>query len=353
LARLLPLIGPASSALARYEGVLAGVPNADVLLSPLTTQEAVLSSKIEGTQVTMGEVLEFEAGGETPSAEKRADIQEVINHRAALHEAERMMKDIPLSQRIVKGAHAALMKGVRGYDKSPGEYRRLPVCIGPKGCTEAQARFVPLEAQHILAAMQRWEQYLHESAPDLLLQSAILHVEFEAIHPFLDGNGRIGRLLVPLFLVEKKLLSGPRFSVSASLEAHRDEYYDRLLAVSRDNDWTGWCAFFLTAIADQARSNESKARAILNLYTRKKDWIADATHSQHAVRALDWFFKQPIFKTPDFIASSRIPKPTASRIVKLVRDGGMLRELRKGSGRQSAILIFSELLEIAEGRPGA
>jgi len=140
------------------------------------------------------------------------------------------------------------------------------------------------------------------------------------------------------------------FYLSEYLEANRQDYYDGLLAISRDDDWTGWCRFFLQAVQKQAAENEHKARRILQLYERRKDWIVDLTHSQHAIRALDWFFGRPIFKTPDFVASAGIPKPTANRIVKLVRENGLLRVLQGGRGRQPAILEFPELLTITEGR---
>ncbi|MEE9464792.1 MAG: Fic/DOC family N-terminal domain-containing protein [Candidatus Neomarinimicrobiota bacterium] len=348
--RLLPLVGPANAAVARYDGLLHGIPNAQVLLSPLTSQEAVLSSKIEGTQATLGEVLEFEAAADTASGEKRDDIHEVLNYRMAMNHAVAALKNLPLSQRVVRNTHQVLMQGVRGKNKTPGEYRRISNWIGPAGCMMEEARFVPPGADRMLDLMSNWEKYLHADAPDKLAQLGILHAEFEAIHPFLDGNGRIGRLLVPLFLVDKKLLSSPDFYVSAYLEAHREEYYERLLAVSRDGDWTGWVAFFLKALTEQARDNESKARAILDLYQSRKDWISKKTRSQYAVQALDWFFSRPIFTTSDFVKSAEIPKPTASRIVRVARDKGLLREVRPGRGRRAAILVFSELVNIAEGR---
>ncbi|MCB9850428.1 MAG: Fic family protein [Phycisphaerales bacterium] len=348
--KLIPLIGPANRAVARYEGVLHGIPNSQVLLSPLVTQEAVLSSKIEGTQATIGEVLEFEAEEESATGEKRNDIQEILNYRTAMRQAVSSLPNLPLSQRVVRDAHTRLMQGVRGENKTPGEYRRSPNWIGSPGCTIETARYVPPEAQRIPDLMAGWEKYLHGEAHDTLVQLAIVHAEFEAIHPFLDGNGRIGRLIVPLFLVDKKLLASPDFYISAYLEAHRDEYYDRLLAVSRDNDWTGWCRFFLRAVTEQASENETRAKAILALYEEKKEWITDATHSHHAIRALDWFFNQPIFKTSEFVRTTQIPNPTASRIVRLAREGGMLRELRASSGRRPALLMFSELVDIAEGR---
>lgn len=354
--RLLPLIGPANAAIARYEGVLHGVPNPNVLLSPLTTQEAVLSSRIEGTQATLGEVLEFEAedGAADESTPKKADIREVLNYRAALAEATRLMNELPLSQRLIKRTHEVLMQGVRGRNKDPGEYRRIPNWIGPEGCTIETARFVPVGADQLPQAMDAWEAYLHAEAPaipDKLVQLAVLHAEFEAIHPFLDGNGRLGRLIVPLFLFSEGLLTRPNFYLSEFLESHRDEYYDRLLAISRDGDWTGWCEFFLRGLIAQAETNQTKATAILDLYRVRKDWIAEVTHSQYAVRALDWMFERPIFKSSDFVESADIPRPTATRILRVVRDNGLLREVRPAAGRRAAVFAFSELLNLAEGRP--
>ncbi|HYE02499.1 MAG TPA: Fic/DOC family N-terminal domain-containing protein [Phycisphaerales bacterium] len=349
--RLARLIGPASAAVARFEGILHAIPNADVLLSPLTTQEAVLSSRIEGTQATFGEVLEYEAGAtDAKSPEKTADIQEVLNYRRAMTHAVKMREKVPLSQRMVKEAHKVLMTGVRGENKTPGEYRRVANWIGPPGSKVEEARFIPPDAHKVAEAMSSWEKYIHAPAIDPLVQLAILHAEFESVHPFLDGNGRLGRLIVPLFLVEKKLLSSPNFYISDFLERHRDEYYDRLLAVSRDDDWSGWCEFFLTAVLKQGEANDARAKAILSLYKERKDWITEVTRSQHAIRALDWFFSRPVFRTTDFVEAAGIPRPTANRILVLVKERKLLRELRPGSGRRAAVLAFPELVNIAEGR---
>lgn len=350
--RLVPLIGPANAAIARYEGVLLGIPNPDVLLSPLTSQEAVLSSRIEGTQATLGEVLEFEAQGasDDESTPKLADIREVLNYRTALREAAQLLATLPLSQRLIRRTHAVLMQGVRGRNKAPGEYRRIANWIGPAGSPIEAARYVPCGADELPQAMDAWERYLHADAPDLLVQLAIVHAEFEAIHPFLDGNGRLGRLIVPLFLQTKELLSSPNFYLSEFLENNRDEYYERLLAVSRDGDWTGWCAFFLTALKTQAESDQPRARAILTLYRTQKEWITDATRSQYAVRALDWIFTTPIFRSSDFVAHAGIPAPTANRIIRVAREQGLLRDIRPASGRRAAVLAFTGLLNIAEGR---
>ena len=350
--RLIPLLGPASAAVARYDGTLAAIPNAAVLLTPLTTQEAVLSSRIEGTQATMGEVLEFEAEGDAPglSEERRNDIREVLNYRAAMRMAERMLAELPLSQRVIREAHKVLLAGVRGQDRAPGEYRRIPNWIGPMHCSIEQARFVPISADKLPEAMSIWERQLHADTADRLVQLALLHAEFEALHPFLDGNGRLGRMLVPLFMWQKGLIQRPMFYVSAFLEAHRDEYYESLLAVSRDGDWTSWCRFFLGAIKAQAEENQSKAEAVLALYERMKREVTDLTRSQYAIHALDWIFERPVFKSSDFVASSGIPGPTAKRIVPALRESGVLRVLVVASGRRAATLCFPALLNIAEGR---
>ena len=350
--KIIAFIGPASAAVARYDGLLSAIPNSAVLLSPLMTHEAVLSSRIEGTQATMGEVLEFEAEGEKKgmSVEKRNDIAEVLNYRKAMQHATDMLKDLPLCQRIILEIHEALLDHVRGHGKSPGQYRKIPNWIGPSGCVIENARFVPISADKLPQAMGEWEKYMHKDVPDRLTQLAILHAEFEALHPFLDGNGRLGRMLVPLFLFHFGLIQSPMFYISAYLESNRDEYYERLLAVSRDDDWTGWCIFFLKAIQAQAEKNKQKAVAILELYDRKKAEIIEKTRSLYAIHALDWVFQRPIFSSSDFMNSSAIPRPTAARILGILREHHMLKELQTGSGRRARVLAFSELLNIAEGR---
>jgi Fic family protein len=349
--KLIPHIGPANAALARYDGLLSSIPNPAVLLSPLTTQEAVLSSRIEGTQATMGEILEYEAEGSARglTPKKEADINEVLNYRRAVWKADELLKSLPLCQRVIKEAHKHLLEGVRGCDKSPGDYRKIQNWIGPDKLIE-NARFVPISADKLIEGMGRWEKYIYREEPDRLIQLAILHAEFEALHPFLDGNGRIGRMFVPLFLYKIGLIQSPMFYISAYLESNRDEYYDRLLAVSKDNDWTGWCVFFLKTIKIQAENNQKKARSILDLYEAKKKQIISLAHSQYAIHSLDFIFERPIFKSSDFVGRGNIPSPTAKRILAVLRDNKVLRTIREGGGRRPAIYAFPELLDIAEGK---
>ncbi len=348
---LIPLLSSAAAALARYDALLELVPNPRLLLALLMTREAVLSSRIEGTQATMGDVLQFEAGQAPASPRRRDDITEVLNYCTAMGHAERLLIEgkLPLCQRVLKAAHNALMQGVRGANKSPGEYRRTPNWIGPPGCDREEARFVPIAADQLPQAMAAWERYMHSEALDRLVQLAILHAEFEALHPFLDSNGRLGRMLVPLFLWQVGLIRAPVFTMSAYLENHRDTYYDRLLAVSRDDDWTGWCYFFLEAIRQQAEDNLNKAQGILKLYDAMKDQVIHLTHSQHAIPALDWIFKRPIFKSIDFVSQANIPQATARRILKCLRDNGICTTMVEPQGRQAAILAFPALLNLTEG----
>jgi Fic family protein len=350
---LIPWIGRANAALARYDGLLSAIPEASVLLSPLTTQEAVLSSRIEGTQATMGEVLELEAGGDPVNVTqpKRDDAEEILNYRAALRMCARAVADRPLSQHLMREAHAMLMRGVRGQDKSPGEFRRHQNWIGPKHSPIENAAFVPIPQEHLQAGLDALGTYMaSETEPDPLVQLALIHLEFEALHPFDDGNGRLGRMLIPLFLFQRRLLGGPNFYMSGYLEAHGGEYRERMRAVSREGAWTAWCAFFLEGIAQQAAENERKARAILSLYERTKLEVVELTHSQHAIRAVDFLFQQPIFAGNHFVEAAHIPKPTATRILGLFRRCGLLTVLREGRGRRPGIFAFRELLDVAEGR---
>jgi len=351
---LIPLIGPASASLARYDGVLSSIPNAAILLSPLTTQEAVLSSRIEGTQATMTEVLEFEADESTitdASGVKKGDIKEVLNYRRAMHHALEMLKTLPLSQRILKEAHWVLLEDVRGRNQSPGKYRRIQNWIGPEGCSEEEAYYIPIATGQLPDSMGRWERYIHDetACPDKIVRLALLHLELEALHPFLDGNGRLGRMFIPLYLFNSGVLNTPIFYISAFFERNRDVYYERLRSVSRDGAWTEWCKFFLEAIVSQANENLEKALAIRQLYDETIHRIAEITHSQYAVHAAEFLFRSPIFKASDFYTQPSITIPSGRRMLNLLQEKGFFREIKPASGRRSAILAYRELLNTAEG----
>ena len=242
-----------------------------------------------------------------------------------------------------------LLSGVRGRDKGRGEFRREQNYIGRYGASLEEATYVPPEPGQVVDLLSNWEHYIHFDEDDRLVQLALVHAQFELIHPFLDGNGRVGRMLIPLFLYEKKLLSSPMFYLSEYLEANRDEYYTRLRALSEANDWEGWVAFFLAAVLEQAKRNTTKASRILDLYNVKKTKVADLTHSQHAIRAVDALFMTPIFRAAQFVKLSGIPTGTARRILKMLAREAVIRELRPGSGSRGAVYIFPKLMAITEG----
>lgn len=351
--RLLPLVGQANAALARYDGLLQGIPNPAVMLSPLTTQEAVLSSKIEGTQATMDEVLEQEAGL-LKQGDKFQDIQEISNYRQALYAAREYLKDYPIRLAFVRELHRILMSSVRGQDKTPGAFRLDQNWIGKHGCTMEQATFVPPNPMQLPDHLQAWEHYLNSDDADFLLQTAVVHAQFELLHPFKDGNGRIGRILIPLFLYQKRALSQPMFYLSEYLENHREEYYQRLKGISAEGDWNSWIAFFLQAITTQAAQNSARVAAIQALYEEMKLAIQEATRSQYTVHVLDAIFSKPIFRSSDLTTQLKrefgIHEKTTPGLLRQMREAGILRELQAGSGRRPATLCFPRLINLAEGR---
>lgn len=350
---LLPLVGQANAALARYDGLLQGIPNPAVMLSPLATQEAVLSSKIEGTQATVDEVLEQEAGL-IKEGEKYEDIQEISNYRKALYSAREYLKDYAIRLSFVRGLHHILMSSERGQDKTPGEFRIDQNWIGKYGCTIEQASFVPPNPLQLPNHLQAWEHYLDSDDVDFLLQTAVVHAQFELLHPFKDGNGRIGRILIPLFLYQKRVLSQPMFYLSEYLENHRELYYQRLKGISAEGDWNSSIAFFLQAIVTQAAQNSARVTAIQALYEEMKLATQAATHSQYTVHVLDAIFSKPIFRSSDLTAQLYrefgIHKKTTPSLLRQMKEADILRELRSGSGRRPATLCFPRLINLAEGR---
>jgi len=347
---LIPMIGKANRTLSYYNGILFGISNPDVLLSPLTTQEAVLSSKIEGTQATFGEVLRFEAGEAAESESRRYDIEEIQNYRKAMKFAENELLTRPFTLNLLKRLHYILLDGVRGRDKARGQFRTTQNWIGPTNRIE-DAYFVPPAPGSVPEYLDNWEKYWHLDRPDPLVQLAIVHAQFEIIHPFLDGNGRLGRMIIPLFLYEKKLLSHPEFYISAYLEQNRTEYTNLLRALCIESDaWNKWIQFFLLAIDHQAERNANKAQQIIQLYERLKAHTIEITHSQFAVPLLDYMFKQPVFPSNSLNELSGMPTRTAIlTILNKLKDDGMLKLVREGAGRRPQVLALAELINLCEG----
>ena len=347
---LIPLIGRANRALAHYDGALLGVPNPEVLLSPLTTQEAVLSSKIEGTVATLSDVLEFDAG-EKPNEQARLfDIQEIINYRRALRLAEAGLRTRPFNLNLLLELHGVLLDSVRGRDKGRGRLRTTQNWIGRPGCTMEAADFVPPAPGTVPSALDAWEKYYHADEPDALVQLAVVHAQFEIIHPFNDGNGRMGRIIIPLFLAERGILSRPMFYLSGYLEDHREEYVERLRPLGRTQGaWNRWIEFFLCGLIEQAGENARKARSIMELYEGMKRRIIALTHSQYAVPLLDAIFEQPVFASNALARRAEMPsKAMVLNLLGRLKEANILTVRREGSGRRAQVLGFPELLNLCE-----
>lgn len=347
---LVSKIAMSNRMIARYDGVLFGVPNPGVLLSPLTTQEAVLSSRIEGTRTTFDEVLKYEAG-QVVKEERREDIQEVLNYRRALRMAEREIGRKPFNLNLLRRLHNILLEGVRGRSRDRGKFRTVQNYIGRPGAGIEEAYYIPPEPSLVLEYMDNWETYYHMSERDQLVQLAIIHAQFEIIHPFVDGNGRIGRMLIPLFLHEKGLLVRPTFYISAYLESNRQDYYQLLRALDGPKSWSSWISFFLEAITVQARENMEKASGIIGLYERLKGEVLSLTRSQYAIPVLDHLFRQPILSPAMLSEDDDMPsKPTVMSIINTLKEEDILTTIRKSSGRRSQILALAELINLCEGK---
>ena len=348
--RLAGFTSKATLAVARFDGTLSGMVNAAVLLSPITSREAVLSSRIEGTQASLVEVLQHEAG-EVYGDEKQWDIKEVINYRRALLMAEKALEERPISLQLIRELHAMLMENVRGGDQTPGAFRTVQNWIGSPGCSIEQARFVPPTPLVMQDAMENLAAYVASDDTDPLVQLAVLHAQFEIVHPFRDGNGRLGRMLIPLFLYQKGVLQRPMFYLSEYLEEQDGEYRDRLLAITDNADWQGWIEFFLRALHHQAERNTERAQKIHRLYDEMKLRFVEATHSQFATPALDAFFSRPIMNGSDFSKISGIEnRGTASHLLRRLNQSELITVMRHGAGQRPSIYALPALLNITEGR---
>lgn len=349
--KYIELLGKANRALAQYDGILRGIVNQYILLSPLTTQEAVISSKIEGTRVTFEEMLEYE--GEIliePDSRLTQEIVEVENYRKAMDQAVGSLRYHPLTIDTICELHRILLTGVRGRNKEPGKIRTVQNYIGHDGSTIESATFIPPKPEDVVPALKNWETYLGMTEKDPLVQLAILKAQFELIHPFLDGNGRIGRMLVPLILYQKKVLSSPLFYISAYFEGHQLQYYTRLNAISKEDDWDGWISFFLQAISEQAEENCEKATEILHLYNVMKPKLNETLKSKYSLQVLDFLFSLPIFTSSKFIKETHIPKQSAVNLLGQLEKEGIITIREKGKGRTPTSYTFERLLKISKYR---
>lgn len=344
-ARLAVPLGRAAAALARYDAVLRRLHNKDLLLAPLRRQEAVISSRIEGTIATLDEVLKFEAEPQADRQNVRHEVAEVYSYARALTHAQKVMTEgLPICSRLIRQAHGQLLFAGRGADKQPGEFKKEQNYVVDK--TRKQVLFVPISADKLDDGIAEFEKFLHDDAFEPLIQIAASHAEFEALHPFKDGNGRMGRMLITLSLWSKRLISDPHFYVSAAIEDRKEEYIDRLRLVSAGGQWTEWCIFFLGIVEAQAKENLDVAEQISALYEEMKGRFRNVLGSQWFMNALDFIFGAPVFQNSAFTSGAGIPRQTAARFSRILCDAGLLETLISASGSRPAILAFEPLLKI-------
>ena len=338
----------ATAAIARYDQVLKSMHNSEILLAPLRNQEAVISSRMEGTVSTMDEIMEYEADYEDTlenDANVRSEVIETWLYQRALKTAQGMIQDgYPLSAHLIKDMHARLLSFGRGAGKSPGKFKVEQNFIADSG--RRDILFVPVSPEKLQEGIDKLFDYIHQSSAPILVKTAVTHVEFEALHPFKDGNGRIGRMLITLMLWHFGSISQPHFYISGYLEDHRDEYIGLMRNVSQNNDWEVWCEFFLRAVEQQAIRNLEVAEQIRTLYEDMKGVFSETLSSKWSVNALDFMFTNPVFRNNRFASNSGIKLSTASRFTRALVEAGLLRVVYGASGRRAALYSFEPLMNL-------
>lgn len=338
----------ATDALARFDQMLKNIPNSEILLAPLRNQEAVLSSRIEGTISTMDEIMAYKANedGEVKATHRvRDDVIETILYERTLKNAQQAINDgYSFSTSFIKQMHQQLLFSGRGAAKTPGKFKTEQNYLADKITKEIL--FIPISPEKLEEGLEKLFRYIEESTDPLLVKTALSHVEFEALHPFKDGNGRIGRMLITLLLWKAELLSQPHFYISGYFEEHREEYIEALRLVSKENNWEQWIQFFLKAITVQAKKNLDIAESIKKLYEQFKIEFTENLSSKWSVNALDFVFTYPIFRNNRFTSKAGIPAPSAATLSKKLIELGYLVEVEAASGSRPALLSFEPLMEL-------
>lgn len=334
----------ADAALSELSGLGRQLPNPHLLISPYRLREAVLSSRIEGTRASLSDLLIEEISPDAPNTPKD-DLREVRNYVLAMEHGLSRLATLPLSLRLVCELHERLMRGVRGDQATPGEFRRSQNWIGPAGSTPTTAAYVPPPPPEMKDCLNDWELFLHrrEEIPDLI-QCALMHEQFEAIHPFLDGNGRVGRLLITLFLVERGRLTQPLLYLSEFIEAHRQDYYDCLQRVRTHGDWQGWLLYFLQGVNETARRAVAQAARLGDLREVLGRQLAKNATARNL---LDELFINPYVNVTNAAKRLGVAFPTAQRAIQLLEKEGVLAEV---SGRAWGRFYVSQpILSVIEG----
>ena len=341
---LAKLLSESDRALAKLDGNGQVLPNPHLLIRPYLRQEAILSSRIEDTHADMEQLALFEEQGDT----RETDTEEVGNYVKALEKGLERVQKIPISSRLIKELHAILMDKVRGGEstKQPGEFRTKQNWIGPPGCRPDKARFVPPPHQELNRLLSEWESYVHtDTRQPPLVKAALMHYQFETIHPFIDGNGRIGRLLITLFLCETGCLSQPLLYLSGFFDETREDYYRLLLEVSQKGSWREWVEYFLRGVCQQAQRSLEDTQHILDLYESYQLKLKEGKRTpQEAFRILDQVFSNPFISIARYTQRFGVSYHNAQKGVQFWIDQGLLRE-RTGQQR-NRIFVADTILNI-------
>jgi len=346
-------LAEASHALGRLDGSVLTLPDPDLFVLMYVRKEAVLSSQIEGTQSSLQDLLEAEARVFSP--DRPTDVREVINYVHAMNYGLERLAALPVSVRLIREIHERLLKGVRGHKLTPGELRRSQNWIGPGGCTLNEATFVPPPPDAVPQALSDLERFLHEKDDlPVLVKVGLAHAQFETIHPFLDGNGRVGRLLITFLLCERGVLHKPVLYLSHYFKRHRQEYYDRLQAVRDAGDWEGWLGFFLRGVVDVSAQATETARRILALREMRREQITQSfgRAAGNGLKVLEQLFRIPIISVKKVQTITKTEFPAANQLVQRLVQLGVLKEIT-GQARnrqfrfEEYVQLFAEGTEIA------
>jgi Fic family protein len=325
---MLALLSQADRALGRLDGATDALPNPDLFVFMYVRKEAVLSSQIEGTQASLIDVLEFESQSLEP--DNPQDVAEVVNYIAAVNYGLRRLQELPISLRLIREIHQELLRDGRGAERSPGEFRRSQNWIGPNGCSLTNATYVPPPPYEMMQSLDNLEKFLHSPQPmPTLIKIGLAHAQFETIHPFLDGNGRTGRLLITFFLCEQNILERPLLYISYYFKKYRSEYYDRLQAIRDSGSWEEWLKFFLRGVYEVAQEATATARKIVSLKEEHRQLLLEkmGRRSGNAIALLESLYFRPIFTVEHAQNITSLSYPNANTLIKNLCDVGILQEI--------------------------
>jgi Fic family protein len=349
-AEMLTLLSRANVALGRLDGVVKVIPDPDFFVGMYVRREAVLSSQIEGTQSTLEDLLEAEL---EPDARRNpfSDVGDIVNYIAAMNHGLARLEELPLSLRLVREIHGELLRDGRGSQATPGEFRTTQNWIGPAGASLNRATFVPPPAPEMTDALHAFERFLHDGEErPALITAGLAHAQFETIHPFLDGNGRVGRLLITFLLVHEGILRRPLLYLSYFFKLNRAEYYDRLMAVRRTGDWEGWLRFFLTGVAETAEEATATAEKIFELRERHRTIVMEET-GPNGLKLLSALFRRPLINVNVAASELEVTFPTANRLVARFEELGLLVEVT--GQRRSRLFRYEPYLALFDEPPAS